>query len=77
MILKLYRGEKHLGKMGSNGGGERVGGILSMISVSGFDGRQQKYTHSITNLGNKTHKHNTYTHPNEHTLTPNFLSTTQ
>lgn len=53
MILKLYRGEKHLGKMGSNGGGERVGGILSMISVSGFDGRQQEYTHSITNLGNK------------------------
>lgn len=53
MILKLYRGEKHLGKMGSNGGGGWVGGILSMISVSGFDGRQQKYTHSITNLGNK------------------------
>ena len=80
MILKIYRGEKHIGKIGSNGGGQAgrwVERILLMISVSGSNGRQQKYIHSITNPDNKINEHNTYMHPNEHSLTPNFLSTTE
>lgn len=44
-----------------------------MISTSSLDSMQQKYTYLITNLGNKTCKHNTFTHLNQHISTPNFL----
>ena len=44
-----------------------------MISTSCLDSMQQKYTHLITNPGNKTCKHNTFTHLNQHISTPNFL----
>ena len=50
-----------------------AGGILLMISTSCLDSMQQKYTHLITNPGNKTYKHNTYTHLNQHISTPKFL----